>query len=176
MPELSFGWTWPAFVARHKRVTRRGWTEDYAKQWRTGTAFTALDRQRRFGGEAIGRGRVIVPVRSESIGLMPNCDYALEGFAWMHKHPETIPASCPFGNCRFANFETWRWSGVALWVIRFEIVEVAAEARARLEELLSREAGPPPIPEDPDQRLFGFAGAPAPGEPERRAAVEAEIR
>jgi hypothetical protein len=107
---------------------------------------------------------------------MPNCDYALEGFAWMHKHPECIPASCPFGACSFADFEAWRNSGVRLWVIRFEIVEVTEKARARLEELLSREAAPPAIQEDPDQRLFAFAGAPAPGEPERRAAVEAEIR
>ena len=38
---ISFGWTWAAFVARVKTVTRRSWSPAYAARWKAGTEFRA---------------------------------------------------------------------------------------------------------------------------------------
>jgi len=55
---LSFGWTWPAFVARAKTCTRRFWTPRYAERWVVPRVFEAYDRSPRFGGVRIGMGRL----------------------------------------------------------------------------------------------------------------------
>lgn len=143
MRHLSFGWTWPAFVAGAKVVTRRDWRGDYAARWRVGQPFCAVDRAMRFGGRPIGVGRLIEPVPLEPLANMPDGDYEAEGFAWLKEHPQALSRSARrqmWGQCTREAFETWRDSGGELYVIRFELVEVKPSARDRLVRLLDNDA------------------------------------
>jgi hypothetical protein len=138
MLEISFSWTWPAFVARAKTVTRRQWTSDYAARWKVGARFTALDKSRRFGGRVIGLG-TIHSVYYEPIANMPDDDYVYEGFGWLHTHPECLPRSAAgqlWAQCTLDAFDKWRRSLAYYWVVRFEAVSITPEARARLDNLL----------------------------------------
>lgn len=47
---ISFGWTWPALVAKSKTVTRWDWDEDYARRFHKGDIVLAYDRSPRLGG------------------------------------------------------------------------------------------------------------------------------
>lgn len=132
---LSFGWTWPAFVAGAKTVTRRDWSPDYARRWKAGTEFTAYNRSPRFGGQIIGRGRVLQDVVREPLAAMPDADYQREGFEWLRLHPAALPKAArqqPWGECTRSSFEDWRNSGDSLYVIRFEVLSISDYGRDRL--------------------------------------------
>ncbi len=139
---LSFGWTWPAFVARAKTVTRRDWHFNYAFRWHVGRAFDAYDRSPRFGGRLIGRGQLLARPHLQPVRDMPDVDYVNEGFEWMCLHPDVIPRSgrAMFGNCSRAVFNAWRGGGEVLYVVRFEIISIEPAASERLKRLL-KEAG-----------------------------------
>jgi hypothetical protein len=139
MKDLSFGWTWPAFVAGVKTVTRRDWKPRHASLWHEGDDFLALDRQRRFKGVEIGIGRVIAPVVRESLSDMPDSDYQAEGMAWLHAHPS---ACIEAGRRQFRDFcwdcfDAWRREGSPCYTVRFEILSVSPIAKARLAALLA---------------------------------------
>lgn len=136
---LSFSWTWPAFVAKAKTVTRRTWSVGYAARWRQGTRFAAYDQLPRVGGKLIGTGRLVADARLQPLEEMSDEDYFSEGFAWLKAHPEAMPnaaqAQC-WADCTWAGFERWRNAGGEVWVVRYEIESVTAEAVDRLSELL----------------------------------------
>lgn len=139
---LSFGWTWPAFVAEAKDTTRRDWSLGYGARWRLGRTFQAYDRSPRVGGRCIGAGRLIADATRERLAEMPYADYEREGFAYLLEHPGVLPRSArrqPWGQCTLAAFEDWRRSGEILWVVRFRVLSIEDWAREKLEELLAAE-------------------------------------
>lgn len=153
---LSFGWTWPAFVAGVKAVTRRDWSPDYAARWNAGAEFRAYNRSPRFGGRPIGTGRLTHDVVREPLAWMPSGDYDAEGFRWLHDHPEVLPKSARrqrWGDCTWSAFLDWKESGGSLYVIRFEILSVARWAIDELQKLL-RQHGPDAVESAPTFQAF----------------------
>ena len=142
---VSFGWTWPAFVARQKTVTRRDWTEAHARKFQVGAEFKAYDRLPRASGKPIGIGRITESVVREPLSQMPARDYEAEGFAFLADHPELLPESVHRDawfreGCSRQAFEAYRNSAKSLYVVRFEVIEIFADAAERLERKSSQAA------------------------------------
>lgn len=146
MKIISFGWTWPPFVAGVKTVTRRGWKLRYAAQWHACDEFLAYDRSPRYGGEVIGRGKLVGRPELTQMRDMPDQDYIAEGFAWLHDHPQCLPRAAreqEWAGCTFAAFDGWRNAGGPIYVIRFEVLEIDPAAQKRLGELLVQSSSTP---------------------------------
>lgn len=134
MRAVSFGWTWPAFVAGAKTVTRRDWKTCPFKK---GEVVQALDRVFFLKGKRIGTFVVTEQPTFSPLESMPDTDYEAEGFEWFKRHPAAIPKAAkkrPWGACTFEAFDGWRKSGGSLWVLRFLPVEVYPEAKERLKK------------------------------------------
>lgn len=131
---VSFGWTWPAFVAGAKTVTRRGWKDSYAKSCKQHVEHVAFDKQAWFGGSPIGIFELICDPAKESTREMPLDDYKKEGFLYLHQHSKLIPKSSPF-SFSMTDFNEWREDDETLWVIRFRPIFIFSEALDRLEKL-----------------------------------------
>lgn len=128
MPKIiSFGWTWPAVVARRKTATRRDWDLEYAYRFRQGDVVLAYDRSPLFGGRPIAKIRLTQKPRYEPDAAMTDADYEAEGFAYLAEHPELLPQSAR-KQARVTlsreAFDGWRRAGGCSWVIRFEVLEV----------------------------------------------------
>lgn len=139
---LSFGWTWPAFVARAKSCTRRIWTPSYLARWQgLFGPFQAYAQSPRFGGKCVGHGRVRGGIGVEDLSAMPDADYEAEGFAWFHAHPHLIPKAGRkmFNTCARQDFDRWRQEGGQVCVVRFDIIDVADWAEKWLNDALAQE-------------------------------------
>lgn len=137
---VSFGWTWPAFVARHKTVTRRDWAESHARKFQVGAEFKAYDRLPRASGKPIGIGRITESVVREPLSQMPATDYEAEGFAFLAAHPELLPELAHRDawfreGCSRQAFEAYKNNPESLYVVRFEVIEIFAAAALRLERM-----------------------------------------
>jgi hypothetical protein len=138
---ISMAWVWPAFVARRKNRTRRDWKTQYAESVQVGERFSVVDRLPRVKGwHRIGVLEISEPVVYEPIALMPDEDYEREGLAFMGEHGVGLTPG------DILDFEGWRQSGKSYWVVSFEILEVFADAEARLQELLLGARRHPLIP------------------------------
>lgn len=118
---ISFGWTWPAFVAGVKTVTRRNWDAEYATKFMQGDILQAYDKSPRFGGKKIGLLKLTRHPYLETTSAMPDSDYYAEGFAYLDANRHLLPKSMPYDVSR-TGFDEWRRSGESMWVIRFEKV------------------------------------------------------
>lgn len=117
---ISFHWTAPALLAGAKTVTRRMWTPSHARLFHQGDLVAAYDRSPRYGGKRIASIRITKDPYLELARHAPESDWEAEGFAYMHtneprwaKHAEAI-------------WTDWKTSDVELWVVRFQLVEVAS--------------------------------------------------
>ena len=124
MNAVSFGWTAPAVEAEIKIVTRRDWKDSYASRFKKGDMLWALDKDYRYGGNRIKIIRLTCDPVKELMSDMPLLDYINEGFAYLHEHPELVPASMPI-DVSEQGFIDWRNSGGSKWVIRFEYIVCA---------------------------------------------------
>ncbi|EKO25279.1 hypothetical protein [Leptospira interrogans] len=123
MKIISFANTSPAFIAKEKSVTRRNWKDDYAKRFKKNELIQGWNRSPRFKGKPIGIIRLIETPYQENTFLMPEDDYAKEGFKYLDQSPHLKTGSYKDKNLK-KFFEEWKQSAVLLWVVRFEYVEV----------------------------------------------------
>ena len=88
MRALSFGWTWPPFVAREKTVTRRTWKprhlEGFQRAFRDGETIQAIDKGFHAGGKRIGTLKLTQKPDWELMETMPDEDYTREGLSLIH--------------------------------------------------------------------------------------------
>lgn len=124
MKSISFAWTTAAVQARCKDVTRREWDDDYAARFQKGEVVGALDKTFRAGGKQFGTIRLLEKPYKESESLMPDRDYAGEGFEFLDKLPRFKPAMWKNTIMRF-KFENDRDYGDEFWVVRFEILDIS---------------------------------------------------
>lgn len=136
MIEISFAYTTPAVQAKIKRVTRRDWTDGYARmvQRQIGHTVLALTKQRRFGGTEICP-IILESVRREPMSEMPDEDFKLEGFEYLagmtggirllvknlwpdYPGPQPIPPQIQ-KQVAWDCFNHWRLSGGVRWTVRF---------------------------------------------------------
>lgn len=132
MKILSFAHTTPPLLAGHKTVTRRAWTDGYARRFAAGELVQAYDRSPRIHGQAVAVIRLTAAPTYEPLARMPDADYEGEGFAWLFAHPEALPKTlwgkkCVREDFSWHSFGWWRAQGGSMWVVRFEIVERLVE-------------------------------------------------
>lgn len=137
MPRIiSFGWTWPAVVAKKKTETRRNWKDDYATSFKEGEMIQAYDFSPRSGHGKFIAGIRIKSVTREDLCFMVEEDYIAEGFHFLDRHQQMIPdvKGSPIAQhkgerypCR-SFFDAWRQVPGMVWVVRFEILIVDKEA------------------------------------------------
>ena len=120
---ISFAWTTPQFLLGQKTVTRRTWSDDYARRFRRSQQCAAWDKSPRFKGKHIGTIE-ITDIYRERVGDMPAADLALEGGRW--PTTEDFAANFPQG------------PDTVVWVVRFRVVALTEEGRAMRAELRRR--------------------------------------
>lgn len=123
---MSFAHTTPALLAGRKTVTRRDWSDRYGPMFNEGDELQAWDASpftRK--GHRVATIRLTAKPYKEDSRLVHDDDWEGEGFGYMEEHGLTL-----FGGMTPRQvFEGWRSApeGVALWVVRFELVEVAGD-------------------------------------------------
>lgn len=93
LPSLSMAYTTPAWVNEAKTVTRRDWSSITLRKYRNETYYLAVSRQKRFGGEALGIGRLTADPFKQSTGeIRGDGDYIAEGFEYLdERYVEILP-------------------------------------------------------------------------------------
>jgi hypothetical protein len=144
---ISMAYTWPAFVAQKKFVTRRQWQTGYAQSWKAGESFKAWDFSPRAKSlflkpEAIGVGRLIQAPYLEFSSDMPDEDYGLEGLEYMNSNPALVAEVSDKVDASFftpEGFKRWRQACDEFWVVRFEVVKIFPNALYRLKRILGED-------------------------------------
>ena len=116
MKIISFAWTTPALIAREKTVTRREWSEPYARSFKPGELVQAWDKLPRAGGKRVGTIRIESVTYSNDY---PHHDYSLEGLSWMQAKGMKIRGMDPA-----AFWLSWREIEAWMWVVRFQVVDM----------------------------------------------------
>ena len=115
---ISFAWTTPALLAGVKVVTRRDWSEHYARSFKAGELVQAWDKLPRAGGKRVGTIRLTHAPIQENVRAAPRWAFKEEGLAWMAAHDLRLQGLTPE-----AFWLRWREENPLLWVVRFELVE-----------------------------------------------------
>ena len=126
---ISFGWTADRLLAGMKTVTRRTWQDSYAqifvKAYQQGKLVPAFDKDRRYGGKAIGYLKLTCEPYKESILDMPNADVKAEGFpelTWSQFVNKFFPAKA-----RAVRDGLGNKNDEIVWVIRFKFYPLETE-------------------------------------------------
>ncbi|MEE9356541.1 MAG: hypothetical protein V3U75_13200 [Methylococcaceae bacterium] len=82
MKIISFAWTTEALRTGKKTVTRRFWSDSYAKQFKEGDLVQAYDRSPRFKGKQIAIIRLTQAPYKEPLSLMTDEEEKAEGGLW----------------------------------------------------------------------------------------------
>ena len=118
---ISFGWTTPPLVARQKFCTRRDWDHEYAVRFLRGEYIQAYDKSPRYKGRPLGTIQLTeTPVYT---GILPEEDFALEGFDFCRRHGLTIDKIKPDVLWRAWHLEAQ--TGRRWWVVRFEVMSLS---------------------------------------------------
>lgn len=121
MKIISFAWTTPALLAGQKTVTRRDWNDRYAGTFLAGERVAAWDRQPRYGGKQVAVIQLTVAPLKQGTGAasLPKEDWWREGFDYLQKLGAKVDGLEPK-----ALWRAWQLHPRAMWVVRFELVEV----------------------------------------------------
>mgnify|MGYP001617316838 CR=1 FL=1 len=133
MPRIiSFGWTWPAVVAKEKCVTRRDWNDKYALSFEPGEICHAWDFSPRSGHGKWIADIKIKDVYFQNTSYLKDNDYVKEGFLFLDDHKLLIPQvkGSPLLNyigdydpCH-KFFLDWKEENKDVWVVEFEVKTV----------------------------------------------------
>jgi len=115
MKIISFAWTTPALLANRKTVTRREWSEDYARRFKADDLVAAYDKNPRNGGKQVATIRLTCDPYLEPPNQMPISDFEAEGFAYLAEQGMLFEGYDPR---KF--FQLWRAAIDPVWVIRFQ--------------------------------------------------------
>jgi len=131
MRNISFAWTTPALVAGAKTVTRREWTDRYARWFKKDMLVAAYDRQPRFKGKKVATLRLTADAKKERYNDVTDDDWEDEGFAWLQEHGINMPVYDKGRRRRMIRpsvlFRTWRGNPDPVWVVRFEVISFEGE-------------------------------------------------
>lgn len=125
MNHISFAWTTAALLAGRKEVTRREWKDRHAARFHAGDLVAAYNRNPRNGGHQVATIRLTQDPYQEPFALLPDSDWEGEGFAYLE---EVGAKHWQDGASPREIWDSWKNGdpNEAWWVIRFELVEVAA--------------------------------------------------
>ena len=110
---ISFAWTTEALLSGMKTVTRRDWTDDYAKRFAAGMLVDAYNKLPRAGGRKVATIRITKDPYKQLLSDMPDAHFEREGgtLHWTNKSD--------YLRCMGQDRE--------VWVIEFELLEVINE-------------------------------------------------
>lgn len=148
MSYISFAWTTPAVLAAAKTVTRRNWTGRHRAQFSAGQLVDAYDKSPRNGGRKVATIRLTEEPYTEQLRNFPLEDFDAEGFAylaerripmerislgdvgWFPGWPQLDGISKDewMDPLRRLSVERIRLRHELLWVVRFELVDIVADA------------------------------------------------
>ncbi|MCF8719234.1 hypothetical protein [Nitrospina gracilis] len=133
---ISMWYTWPAFCAKQKTVTRRNWKPQTMDRLKLDFEHTAWDRNPRFKGVCIGGIYVTETPFIQNTSEMTDQDYIDEGFWFMDSIGWRPPMLIKSGfRSWWVYFNEWRYAVCEdLVVVRFEPRPNAA-ADKKLEDL-----------------------------------------
>lgn len=126
---IAFLWTTAPLLAGAKTVTRRDWEPEYAAHFRAGMHLLAVDKRLEWGGMQLGVIELTHDPYREHVSLMPEEDFAGEGFAWLEEHPELKPKKFQ-GMMMRDQWNRWRYSDSTETVIRFRWLDQYVELDA----------------------------------------------
>jgi len=118
---ISFGWTWPALMARAKVKTRRMWKSSWAEKFRAGDQCQAYDKVPYAGGQPIAMIELIKDPYLQNTIHMTHLDYIDEGFQWFMENPDMVPDNCP-DIWTPEGFRKWKESRQEPYVIEFRML------------------------------------------------------
>lgn len=119
MKIISFAWTTPALLARHKTCTRRDWNKEYAKRFMRGELAQAYNNSPRIGGKPVGIIMLTQSPYPEWSNDIPASDWKAEGFEYLTEIGATVHGLTPR-----QVWDDWKQRPRVLWVVRFELREV----------------------------------------------------
>lgn len=125
LPALSMAYTTPAWVNEKKGVTRRYWSGSTVRKFRNDTYYLAWSKQKMFGGEALGIGKLNADPFRESTSKMRDGDYTGEGFHYLDGQYSELRNEFPL----IPAFERWRQADLLLTVVPFDVIEVFPEMK-----------------------------------------------
>lgn len=82
---MSFAWTTQALLDGKKDMTRRLWSDKYAKRFKRDDLVVAYDRQPRFGGKQVAIIKLTKDLYKQKLKDMPEGDVIREGNLWKDK-------------------------------------------------------------------------------------------
>jgi hypothetical protein len=121
--EISFARTTPALLAGAKTVTRRVWKPKHTAKFTKGRQFTALDKDRRYGGKPIAVCEMIEDAHEEPTREIPDSDWEAEGFAYMEANGLLLNDDLECAK----QWRLWRQSDKSATVVRFKLIRVIAQ-------------------------------------------------
>ena len=117
---ISFHWTVEALLAGAKTVTRREWSEKYARSFKAGERVQAWDKSPRYGGKKVAVIELTQDPYQEYLDDAPASDFQAEGLQWMVDNNHDMPSGIP----AYDFWECWQENNPLVWVVRFKLVEV----------------------------------------------------
>ena len=102
---ISFAWTTAQLLEGKKTVTRREWSDDYAKRFKIGDRVCAYNKNPRNGGKKVAVIR-ITSIYKEWLHDMPESDVEAEGGRWENRKA----------------FIEAQGGDQEMWVIRFQVL------------------------------------------------------
>ena len=123
LPVISMGRTSPPWVNEEKSVTRRYWSKSTSRLFRKDAYYIALSKQRQFGGQAIGIGRMTAdPFKQSRRKMRGYKPYVAEGFEYLDdRYEEIFPDE---GLPLVRAYLRWHDADISMTVVPFEIKEV----------------------------------------------------
>ena len=112
MKIISFAWTTPQLLTGVKTVTRRDWTDSYARQFKAGDLVQAYARNPRVGGKRVAIIRLTCDPYKERLGDITDAEEKEEGGMW-GSAGAFVTAFCTGSGLTPDN---------KIWVIRFELI------------------------------------------------------
>jgi len=128
LPQLSMAYTTPAWVNEAKSVTRRNWSPVTMRKYRNETYYLAMSKQKLYGGEPIGIGKLTADPFIERTGVHSKAKdvkafYKAEGFEYLDDRYMEITdyhEPCPLMNAT----GVWILNNTTHTVVPFDILEV----------------------------------------------------
>jgi hypothetical protein len=121
-------------LAGVKNVTRRNWKDGYAVGFRRGERLTALDKDRRYGGKPVAIIELTAAPKYESTARLTPADWMGEGFAYLE---DNYPDASIGGRKPVDVWNDWLTNPVDVWVVRFRLIEILADADASQGRLIA---------------------------------------
>ncbi len=114
---ISFAWTTPAIQAKVKTCTRRDWTDDYARRFKSGQHLMGYDKNPRIGGKPFQEVVLTLAPYKERYCDVPSSDWEAEGFEYLDSIGAEVHGMTP-GQL----WQIWLSDTTLVWVVRFDYV------------------------------------------------------